>query len=115
MTGTARIVALGVGLLPYLGTAGIDTWMHERARKVPIVEQGLHAALAVAFTAFALFVFLRRELPAVASLAAFLACLIIDERGFHRELAAKERRVHVISWVALLLFVGVWLWTERTG
>ena len=42
-------------------------------------------------------------------------CLVFDELGYHRGLAASERRVHVISWLALLLFVGIWLWTEQTG
>jgi hypothetical protein len=115
MTGTARILALGIGLVPYLGTAGIDTWMHERARKVPLLEQGFHAALAVTFAAFAICVFLRRNVPAIAWLAAFVLCLACDELGYHRVLAANERRVHVISWAALLLFCGVWLWTEQTG
>ena len=46
MTGAARFASLGIGLLPYLGVAGIDTWMHERARKVPRIEQLLHVVLA---------------------------------------------------------------------
>jgi len=115
MTGAARILALGLGLLPYLGTAGIDTWMHERARKVPVVEQLFHAGLAITFTAFVICVFLRREVSAIASLAAFAVCLVLDELGYHRGLARNERRVHVISWAALLLFIGVWRWTERSG
>ena len=115
MTGTARILALGIGLLPYLGTAGIDAWMHERARKVPRLEQAFHAALAITFTLFAIYAFLRRNVPAMAWFAAFAACLVFDELGYHRGLAASERRVHVISWAALLLFVGVWLWTEQSG
>lgn len=115
MTGATRIVTLGIGLLPYLGTAGVDTWMHGRARKVPYIEQLLHAALAVAFTAFAVCVFLQRNSAARAWLAAFLLCLAYDELGYHRGLAANERRVHVISWGALLVFIGVWLWTENSG
>jgi hypothetical protein len=115
MTATARILALSIGLLPYLGTAGVDAWMHERARKVPLLEQAFHAALAVTFTLFAIYAFLGRNVPALAWLAAFLVCLVFDELGYHRELAASERRVHVISWAALLLFVGIWLWTEQGG
>ncbi len=115
MTGTARMLALGIGLVPYLGAAGVDAWMHERARKVPLVEQLFHAALAIAFTAFAIFVFLRRDVPALAWLAAFVVCLVFDELGYHRGLAANERRVHIISWAALLFFIGVWFWTDQTG
>jgi hypothetical protein len=115
MTGAARTLVLGIGLVPYLGTAGIDAWMHERARKVPRLEQVLHAALAITFTAFAVYIFLRRNVPAIAWLAAFVLCLVFDELGYHRGLAANERRVHVISWAALLLFIGVWLWTEQSG
>ena len=115
MTSTARILALGIGLLPYLGTAGIDAWMHERARKVPLLERAFHAALAVTFTLFAICAFLGRNVPALMWLVAFLLCLVFDEVGYHRGLAASERRVHVISWLALLLFVGIWLWTEQGG
>ena len=53
--------------------------------------------------------------PALMWLVAFLFCLVFDEVGYHRGLAASERRVHVISWLALLLFVGIWLWTEKGG
>jgi hypothetical protein len=89
--------------------------MHERARKVPRIEQLLHAALAVAFTGFAVYVFLQRNAAATSWLAVFLVCLAYDEFGFHRRLAASERRVHVISWTALLFFIVVWRWTEGLG
>jgi hypothetical protein len=115
MTGAARFVSLGIGLLPYLGVAGIDTWMHERARKVPRIEQLLHVALAITFTGFAGYAFLQRNVAATSWLAAFLGCLAYDEFGFHRGLAANERRVHIISWAALLLFIVVWRWTEVLG
>ena len=52
-----RNVWLGLMLLPYLAAAGVDAWMHERGRRVPRVEQLLHAALAVAMTVFLACVF----------------------------------------------------------
>lgn len=115
MTGAARFVSLGIGLLPYLGVAGVDTWMHERARKVPRIEQLLHATLAITFTGFAVYVFLQRNVAATSWLAVFLVCLACDEFGFHRGLVANERRVHVISWAALTFFIVVWRWTEVLG
>jgi hypothetical protein len=115
MTSATRIVSLGIGVLPYLGTAAIDAWMHERARKVPRIEQLLHAALAITFSAFLILVFLQRNVAALVWLAVFLACLVFDELGYHHGLAHNERRVHVISWAALLLFILVWLLTWKIG
>jgi len=103
-----RNVLLGLALLPYLAAAGADAWMHERARRVPRVEQWLHGGLAVAMAAFLAAVFLAKTLVALTSLAAFVLLLAWDEFGFHRALDRRERLVHAASWVALAAFVGSW-------
>ncbi len=107
-----RNVWLGLALAPYLAVAGVDAWMHERGRRVPRIEQWLHAALAAGMTAFLAAVFVGHAEIAFAALAAFLAFLAWDELGFHRSIASSERRVHVISWVLLAAFVAAWWWID---
>lgn len=104
-----RNLWLGLALLPYLAAAGVDAWMHERGRRVPRVEQFAHAGLAVTMAVFLTAVFMSRTFVAAAALAAFLALLAWDEMGFHRGIAAKERRVHAVSWAALAAFVAAWV------
>ena len=103
----ARVMTLGAALLPYLALVSVDTWMHEKARRVPRVEQFFHAAAAVLFVGFVVAVF-RDSAAALPLLIAFAACAAADEFGFHRHLAASERRVHFMSYAALAIFVAAW-------
>ena len=107
-----RNVWLGLALLPYLAAAGVDAWMHERDRRVPRVEQLLHAALAITITVFLAAVFSAHAIAALIALAAFLAFLAWDELGFHQGIARVERRVHAISWILLAGFVAAWWWID---
>ena len=99
---------LGVALLPYLAAAGADAWMHERGRRVPRVEQWIHAGLAAAMAVFLGAVFAAAAPAALGALAIFLALLAWDETSFHREINRAERRVHFLSWIALAGFVAAW-------
>jgi hypothetical protein len=103
----ARLMTLGAALVPYLALVSVDTWMHEKSRRVPRAEQFFHAAAAVLFIGFVVAVFLdsRAALPL---LIAFSICAASDEIGFHRHLAAAERRVHLMSYAALAIFVAAW-------
>jgi hypothetical protein len=107
-----RNVWLGLALVPYLAAAGVDAWMHERGRRVPRVEQFLHAALAVSLAVFVAAAFTAHAAAAVAALGVFLAFLAWDELGFHRGIAPAERRVHVLSWLLLAGFVAAWWWID---
>jgi hypothetical protein len=104
---------LGMALVPYLAAAAADAWVHERGRRVPLAEQAVHAGLAAAMTVFLGGVFLGESLVATCALAAFAALLVLDELGFHRTIAAGERRLHVVSWIALAGFVAAWRWVDR--
>src|SRR5438128_8063093 len=99
---------LGLALLPYLAAAGVDAWMHERARRVPRVEQWVHAGLASAMGVFLVAAFAAVPVAAFSALAAFAVLLAWDEIAFHGSIGATERRIHAMSWVALAGFVGVW-------
>lgn len=99
---------LGVALVPYLAAAGVDAWMHERGRRVPRVEQWIHAGLAAAMAVFLGAVFAAAGPIALAALAAFVALVAWDEMAFHGAINRTERRVHVVSWIALAAFVATW-------
>lgn len=108
-----RNVWLGLALLPYLAVAGVDAWMHERGRRVPRIEQWIHAGLALAMLGFLAAVFAGHSAIAWAVLACFLALLAWDEIAFHGSIGARERGVHAVSWAALAGFVAVWWAIDR--
>lgn len=103
-----RNIWLGIALVPYLAVAGVDFWMHERGRRVPRVEQWVHAGLALTMATFLTAVFTARSPLALAALAVFVALLAWDELSFHKAIATSERRVHAMSWTALAGFVATW-------
>ena len=103
-----RTIWLGLALLPYLGLAAADAWVHERGRRVPRVEAAIHGVLAVALAAFLYLAFTGSTAAASAALGCFVVALAADELRFHRGIARHERRLHVASWVALALFVAAW-------
>ena len=103
-----RNLWLAIALVPYVALAGVDFWMHERGRRVPRVEQWVHAGLAAVMAAFLTAVFTGRSPLALAALAVFVALLAWDELSFHEAIAASERRVHAMSWAALAGFVAAW-------
>jgi hypothetical protein len=112
VTNTARVIWLGLGLLPYLSLVGVDAWMHERARTVPALERVIHYTSAVALFAFIAGAFLGRDSLALSSLLVFLVLQALDEFGFHRGIARNERRVHIAAYGALVIFIAVWQWTD---
>lgn len=106
-----RILMLSIGVLPYVGFVAIDVWMHEKARRVPRVEQWLHLGIGVANGSFLLLAFLGKPWPALAMLGLGLTFMAVDELGFHRGLSTRERRLHGAAALSLMLFVTLWLWT----
>jgi hypothetical protein len=106
---------LGTALTPYLALVSIDAWMHEASRQVPRVERWLHYSAGAIFLGFLFAVFSRANLFALVLFGAFATLTVWDEIGFHRGLAAKERRVHVAAYAALVFFLCVWGWLERAS
>ena len=111
MTGPVRFVWLTLGLAPYLALIGVDAWIHERARKVPGVERGIHYTSAVVLIGFLAGVFTGRSTLAASCLAIFVPLLAWDALVYHRTLERTERRVHLAAYLAFALFVVVWRWT----
>jgi hypothetical protein len=112
MNSATRLALLGAALAPYVAVVSVDAWMHERARRVPRLEQVFHAAAAVLFLGFVIAVFRGATTLAMTLFALFAICTACDELGFHGQLAARERWVHFAAYAALAVFLGVWRWTE---
>jgi hypothetical protein len=112
MHSVSRLALLAAALAPYLALVGVDAWMHERARRVPRVEQVFHAIAALLFLGFIAAVFSAATTLALILLGAFAVCAACDELGFHRHLAVRERRIHFLAYAALAVFLGTWAWIE---
>ena len=107
-----RLLALSLAVAPYLGFVAVDAWMHEKARRVPTVEQCLHIAIVVALGAFFIAAFVGANTYAMALLALSLPLMAADELGFHAHLSRRERLVHLAEGLSLIVFISVWLWTS---
>ncbi len=110
MLSTSQKGLLFASLLPYLALSAYDGWLHEKARRVPRVEQVLHAALALSAAAFIYGLFFDRAWLAVSALAVFVPAACADELGFHGMLEARERRLHHVAYASFAAFVGVAAW-----
>ena len=100
-------------LLPYLGCAAADGWLHERGRRVPRIEQVLHALIAASLVGFFAAVFSGRVPVALVALGVFAVLHAWDAFGYHRGISTRERRIHTAANHCLLGFVAVWLWQVR--
>lgn len=103
-----RILWMAITLLPYAMLAGVDTWMHEKSRRVPKVEKILHALAGVLLIGFIVCVFGGFDVAGIAAFVAFAIVASADEFGFHRHLSTRERKVHFASYAALAIFVMAW-------
>jgi hypothetical protein len=92
---------------PYLAVALYDGWLHEKARQVPIVEQCFHATIAVSVCTLLWALHGGRSQIAIAALAVFGFAAFVDEFRFHRMLAQRERRLHVVGYACFAAFVVV--------
>jgi hypothetical protein len=109
-----RAVWLALVLLPYASLALYDGWLHERARRVPRIEQWLHAGAFCSLIVFVGAAFRAQTQLALVALAVFAPIAATDEFGFHAQLAQRERRVHFAAYAALCVFVLAWLVAESS-
>ena len=108
-------MVLSLGVLPYLGLVSYDLWLHESARRVPKVEQVLHALLIVGLGGFIVTAIAGHAAIAGACLAVSLPLAVADELGFHRHLDRHERRLHLAEGAALVFFTALWLASEMVA
>jgi hypothetical protein len=108
-----QLPLLGAALAPYVVLVSIDAWMHEASRQVPQVERWLHYLAGAIFLGFLIALFRDASGIALALFGAFALLTVWDELAFHRNLAARERRVHFAAYAALVTFLGAWGWLER--
>ena len=97
--------------VPYLAIAGYDFWLHETDREVPRTESLFHAAVAGGVAVFLVAATVGRNSIAAAALVILLIAAAVDELKFHKNLDAREKRLHWVGGVALAGCIGVWLWT----
>lgn len=105
-----RLLVLSLALAPYLGFVAVDVWMHEKARRVPRVEQWLHGGIIVAIGTFIILAFLGADIAAGILLLLSLPLMAVDEIGFHAHLSRREKLVHLAEGLSLIVFITVWLW-----
>jgi hypothetical protein len=98
-----------LGFAPYLGLALYDGWLHEKARRVPMREQLLHASVFVALVALWTGLFFKPVLVWPA-LALFATAAFFDEFGYHGMLEARERRLHFAAYACFAGFVAWAAW-----
>jgi hydrogenase/urease accessory protein HupE len=107
-----RYFIIFIGFVPYAILASYDFWLHGRARQVPLIEQIIHAGLALALGVFLSLVAAAKTVAALSVLGVFTILLSFDEFGFHAKISAHERHVHWLADTALLGFVLYWLWLD---
>jgi hypothetical protein len=109
LTLTQKLLMM-LSLAPYLGLSAYDGWLHEKARRVPRFEQGLHGVLAVSAIASIYGLFAVRPWLALPGLAVFAIAACADEFGWHGMLEPRERRLHHVAYACFAGFVGVAAW-----
>ena len=110
-----QLPLLGAALAPYVVLVSIDAWMHEASRQVPRVERWLHYSAGTLFLGFLIALFRDESGLALALFAVFVVLTVWDAVGFHRHLAARERRVHFAAYAALAIFLCAWSGLERSS
>ena len=104
---TVARLFLGASLLPFLWFALRDQILHFVARKVSIVENGLHLLLAFLLTIVIGQAMLFQTRWVAVALLMFVVCGAADEYIFHRGIPETEHNIHAKEHFALLLFVSV--------
>lgn len=105
MLNTAQKQTLIVFMLPYLCLATYDSWLHKRARRVPLSEQAFHAGLFLSFVSLGIGLFLDRPRMVLPAFSALVVSALADELGFHRALPRRERWLHFAAYACFALFM----------
>ena len=101
-----------LSLAPYLCLALYDSWLHERSRRVPLMEQAFHGAALVCLLSLMAGLFLDHPPLVIPATLGFGIAAIVDEVGFHGALARRERLLHFAAYAC---FAGFVLVASRIG
>lgn len=107
MTPLAARAVMAAALVPFLVFAARDQLLHLRVRKVPLLENVIHFALAVL-----LMVVIRRAFQfdtrgVIFGAIVFVFTGALDEFVYHRRIPESESDVHAKEHFALLGFIVV--------
>jgi len=106
MLGFAQKLVLFISFLPYMSLAAYDGWLHEKSRKVPMLEQCFHALVAIALIVLVWSLFSHHPAFAIPALCIFAIAALVDEIGFHKMLENRERRLHHMAYACFAIFVA---------
>ena len=107
MTIDADRLLLIAAFSPYVGVALYDGWLHEKARRVPRLEQALHALAFAAVSTLWWALWMHRAGWALAALIVFACTAGFDEFGYHGPLDRHERRIHAVAYLCFAGFAAV--------
>lgn len=101
-------------LCPYLGLVLIDGWIHEKYRRVPMLELGIHIGIFISVSSFILFAFLGETTLCGIAILIAIPLLAVDEFKFHGGISVIERRIHYAADLSLFGFTLLWAVTVFT-
>lgn len=107
MTPLAARAVIAAALVPFLAYAARDQLLHLRIRKVPLLENVIHAVLAVLLTGVIGEAFTFDSRGVIFGAIAFVATGALDEFVYHRGIPEQESDVHAKEHFALLGFIVV--------
>jgi hypothetical protein len=94
-------------MAPYLCVTLYDTWLHERARRVPAAEQAFHGMVFVSLVLLMTGLFLDRQRLVLPAVAGFAFACFVDELGFHGGLPRRERGLHFAAYACFAGFIAI--------
>ena len=107
MTPLAAQAVMAAVLAPFLWFAALDQILHFRVRKVPLMENLIHVALAALLMNVIARAFRFDARGVIFGAVAFAAAGALDEYVYHRGVPEKESDVHAKEHFALFAFVVV--------
>lgn len=107
MIPNTTVILLWAAFCPYLALALYDGWLHEKARRVPKLEQLSHALIAVSVVALWVGLIREQTLLARGALTVFAVTAFVDEWYYHGPLDRRERRLHFVAYGCFAGFIAV--------
>ena len=107
MTPLAARAVIAAALAPFLFFAVRDQVLHLTIRRVPVLENVIHAALAILLTFVIARSFQFDTRGVIFGAIAFVVTGALDEYIYHRRIPEQESDVHAKEHFALLGFIVV--------
>ena len=96
--------------IPYLSFTSYDLWMHKHDRNVPQIEKILHGITIPSILVFLVFSIMSNTMIASIGLVIAFPCMLADELFYHKHLHIKEKKIHMLAGLSLIIYILAWLW-----